>query len=59
MAERQGEAIPRGAMHQAHIYAALTEKNRAAFHKDCKTCGAKPKEWCDQRLGSICAGRGA
>lgn len=40
-------------------YAALTEVNRAKFHKRCRTCGASPSAWCEGRLGTICEDRGA
>ncbi len=47
-----------GALEQGLALAALLPEHRAKFYKFCATCGAKPKQWCDQRIGTICTGRG-
>lgn len=48
-----------GALEHGLALAALRKEHQALFYKNCAACGAKPREWCDQRLGSICAGRGS
>ena len=49
-----------GTMEQALVYAALLPHIRAKFDKaTCPVCGAKPKEWCEQRVGTIHSERGA
>ena len=42
----------------AMILAELQPRIRAKFYKSCPDCGAKPKEWCEGRMGTICSRRG-
>lgn len=48
-----------GALEAGLLYAELLPANRAKFHQACCECGARPKEWCEQRSGTIHSSRGS